>query len=168
MCVCVRPVDLLRCIAHISSSHATRCMSTLSRCCCSCARCTSLSAASVASITPQRGRVAPGERAHPCGISVSHHGGISPTPRTPPAVSQVRPPLQNLTHPSDLPPAVSQVHPPLRYLVEDKRPLYQLSSKRLEDNWQSGLLSSTKQRLSEVRLPIGRKWSHSPLPLRPL
>ena len=31
------------------------------------------------------------------------------------------------------------------YAVEDKRPLCQLSSKRLEDNWQSGILSYTKQ-----------------------
>ena len=30
-----------------------------------------------------------------------------------------------------------------RYFVEDTRPLCQLSSKRLEDNWHSGLLSST-------------------------
>jgi len=37
-------------------------------------------------------------------------------------------------------------------------PLCQLSSKRLEDNWHSDLLSSTKQRLSGVRLPVGRKW----------
>jgi len=42
--------------------------------------------------------------------------------------------------------------------VEDKRPLRRLSSKRLEDNWQSLILSSTKQRLSGVRLPVGRKW----------
>ena len=42
--------------------------------------------------------------------------------------------------------------------VEDKRPLCQLSSKRLEDNWHSGLLSYTKQRLYGVRLPVGRKW----------
>jgi len=33
--------------------------------------------------------------------------------------------------------------PESRCFVEDKRPLCQLSSKRLEDNWQSGLLSST-------------------------
>jgi len=42
--------------------------------------------------------------------------------------------------------------------VEDKRPLCQLPSERLEDNWQSGLLSATNQRLSGVRLPAGRKW----------
>jgi len=33
--------------------------------------------------------------------------------------------------------------PESRCCVEDKRPLCQLSSKRLEDNWHSGLLSST-------------------------
>jgi len=31
----------------------------------------------------------------------------------------------------------------VRDTVEDKRPLCQLSSERLEDNWHSGLLSST-------------------------
>jgi len=46
----------------------------------------------------------------------------------------------------------------LEKIVEDKRPLCLLSSKRLEDNWHSGLLSPTKQRLSGVRLPVGRKW----------
>jgi len=45
-------------------------------------------------------------------------------------------------------------------IAENKRPICQLSSKRLEDNWHSGLLSSTKQRLSGVRLPVGRKWSY--------
>jgi len=35
--------------------------------------------------------------------------------------------------------------------VEDKRPVCQLSSKRLEDDWHSGLLSSTKHRLSGRR-----------------
>jgi len=39
--------------------------------------------------------------------------------------------------------------------VEDKRLLGQLSSKRLEDNWHSGLLSLTNHRLSGRRLPIG-------------
>ena len=33
--------------------------------------------------------------------------------------------------------------PDSRCFVEDKRQLCQLSSKRLEDNWQSGLLSTT-------------------------
>jgi len=33
--------------------------------------------------------------------------------------------------------------PDSRCFVEDNRLLWQLSSKRLEDNWQSGLLSST-------------------------
>ena len=46
----------------------------------------------------------------------------------------------------------------VRVNQEDKRPLCQLSSKRSEDNWNSGLLSSTKQRLSGVGLPVGRKW----------
>ena len=31
--------------------------------------------------------------------------------------------------------------------LEDKTPLCQLSSKRFEDNWHSGLVSSTKHRL---------------------
>ena len=37
--------------------------------------------------------------------------------------------------------------------AEDKRPLYQLSSKRLEDNWQSGLLSSAGP--AKVQYPLG-------------
>ena len=59
--------------------------------------------------------------------------------------------------------------PPLRYRqprtavsFEDKRPLCQLSSKRLEDNLQGGRLSSTKHRLSGRRsrltqIPRGRR-----------
>jgi len=38
-------------------------------------------------------------------------------------------------------------------LAEDKRPLCPLSSKRLEDNWHSGVLSSAKHRLSGRRSP---------------
>jgi len=44
--------------------------------------------------------------------------------------------------------------------VEDKRPLCQLSSKRLEDNWHSGLLSYTKHRLSGGRSPDCRRVNH--------
>jgi len=44
--------------------------------------------------------------------------------------------------------------------VEDKRPLCQLSSKRLEDNWHSGLLSSTQHRLSGKRSPDCRRVNH--------
>ena len=45
-------------------------------------------------------------------------------------------------------------------LVEDKRPLCQLSSKRFEDNWHSGLLSSTKHQLQERRSPAYRRVNH--------
>ena len=41
--------------------------------------------------------------------------------------------------------------------VEDKRPLCQMSSKRLEDNCHSGLLSSAKHRLSGRRSPDCRR-----------
>ena len=44
--------------------------------------------------------------------------------------------------------------PESRCFVEDKRPLCQLSSKRLEDNWHSGLLSSTKIGFLEGAHPI--------------
>jgi len=49
--------------------------------------------------------------------------------------------------------------------VEDKRPLCQLSSKRLEDNWLSGLLSSTKHRLSGMRSPDSAELHSASCPL---
>jgi len=50
-------------------------------------------------------------------------------------------------------------------LVADQRPLCRLSSKRLEDNWHSGRLSSTKHRLLERRSP---EWRRVKRPLRQL
>jgi len=41
--------------------------------------------------------------------------------------------------------------------IEQPRPLCQLSSKRLEDNWHSGLSSSTRHRLSGRRSPDCRR-----------
>ena len=44
--------------------------------------------------------------------------------------------------------------------VEDTTPLCQWSSKCLQDNWHSGLLSSTKHRLSGRRSPDCRRVNH--------
>jgi len=50
--------------------------------------------------------------------------------------------------------------------IEDKRPLCQLSSKCLEDNWHSGLLSSTAPRVAVPRRAHGdlqRRCSKEPI-----
>jgi len=65
--------------------------------------------------------------------------------------------------------------PESRCFVEDKRPLCQLSSKRSENNWQSGILSSTDPPLYPQRAatpppravaPLWRRgrycWTHAP------
>jgi len=44
------------------------------------------------------------------------------------------------------------------HIAEDKIPLCQLSSKRSEDKSHCGVLSSAKQRVSELQLPVRHKW----------
>jgi len=52
---------------------------------------------------------------------------------------------------------------PSRCFVEDKRPLCQLSSKRLEDNWHSDLLSSTVSSHFSSHLHVGYGRPPSPI-----
>jgi len=54
-------------------------------------------------------------------------------------------------------PRDDDVHRILVRGVEDNRPLCQFSSKRSEDNWHSGLLSSTNYRLSGRPSPDRRR-----------